>query len=68
MLHVFGDIEFNNDNNLAKAVDSARLCLIEDKEVPVKVEAAIALQFLITGQERGKPGFLCVWNPWKCLW
>ncbi|XP_031553148.1 importin-7-like [Actinia tenebrosa] len=54
MLHVFGEIDFKNDANLAKAVEAARLCLTGDKEAPVKVEAAIALQFLITGQERAK--------------
>lgn len=47
VLHSFGDITFKNERNLATAVDSARLCLTEDNDPPVKVEAAIALQFLI---------------------
>ncbi|KAK2565652.1 Importin-7 [Acropora cervicornis] len=51
VLHSFGDITFKNERNLATAVDSARLCLTEDNDPPVKVEAAIALQFLIEKQE-----------------
>ncbi|EDO49266.1 predicted protein [Nematostella vectensis] len=54
MLHVFGEIDFKHEANLARAVEAARLCLTEDKEAPVKVEAAIALQFLIEHQERAK--------------
>lgn len=54
MLHSFGDISFKNERNLATAVDSARLCLTEDNDPPVKVEAAIALQFLIEKQEQCK--------------
>ncbi|XP_015762265.1 PREDICTED: importin-7-like [Acropora digitifera] len=54
VLHSFGDITFKNERNLATAVDSARLCLTEDNDPPVKVEAAIALQFLIEKQEESK--------------
>ena len=54
MLHSFGDITFKDERNLATAVDSARLCLTEDNDPPVKVEAAIALQFLIEKQEACK--------------
>ena len=53
-MHSFGDITFKNERNLATAVDSARLCLTEDNDPPVKVEAAIALQFLIEKQEECK--------------
>jgi len=54
VLHSFGDITFKDERNLATAVDSARLCLTEDNDPPVKVEAAIALQFLIEKQEESK--------------
>jgi len=34
-------------SNLGTAVEMVRQCLCDDKELPVKVEAAIALQMLI---------------------
>lgn len=61
MLHSFGDISFKNERNLATAVDSARLCLTEDNDPPVKVEAAIALQFLIEKQEQCKMSLHCIY-------
>ncbi|KAL9955530.1 hypothetical protein ACROYT_G036866 [Oculina patagonica] len=54
VLHSFGDITFKEERNLATAVDSARICLTEDDDPPVIVEAAIALQFLIEKQEGSK--------------
>lgn len=54
VLHSFGDITFKDERNLEIAVNSARLCLTEDNDPPVKVEAAIALQFLIEKQEESK--------------
>ena len=50
-MHSFGDITFKEERNLATAVNSARICLTEDTDPPVIVEAAIALQFLIEKQE-----------------
>ena len=50
-MHSFGDITFKDERNLATAVNSARICLTEDTDAPVIVEAAIALQFLIEKQE-----------------
>ena len=55
-MHSFGDITFKEERNLATAVDSARICLTEDTDPPVIVEAAIALQFLIEKQEGCKLG------------
>ncbi|XP_020624379.1 importin-7-like [Orbicella faveolata] len=54
VLHSFGDITFKEERNLATAVNSARICLTEDTDPPVIVEAAIALQFLIEKQEGSK--------------
>ena len=63
MLHSFGDITFKDERNLATAVDSARLCLTEDNDPPVKVEAAIALQFLIEKQEECKSQYIYLYIP-----
>lgn len=55
VLHSFSALEFHNELNLRNAVELAKKSLIEDKEMPVKVEAAIALQTLISNQEQGMP-------------
>ncbi|TWW68026.1 Importin-7 [Takifugu flavidus] len=54
VLHYFCEVKFKSDQNLQTALDLTRLCLINDNEMPVKVEAAIALQVLISNQEKGK--------------
>ena len=38
-------------NNLGTAIELTRQCLCDDKEFPVKVEAAIALQTLVECHE-----------------
>ena len=53
VVHAVGEISFRDENNLAQAVNFSRLCLTEDKELPVKIEAGIALQFLIENQDQG---------------
>lgn len=53
MLHYFCEVKFKSDQNLQTALELTRLCLINDNEMPVKVEAAIALQVLISNQEKG---------------
>lgn len=54
MLHYFCEVKFKIDQNLQTALELTRLCLINDNEMPVKVEAAIALQVLISNQEKGR--------------
>lgn len=54
VLHYFCEVKFKSDQNLQTALELTRLCLINDNEMPVKVEAAIALQVLISNQEKGK--------------
>uniref|UniRef100_F6ZKI5 Importin 8 n=1 Tax=Ornithorhynchus anatinus TaxID=9258 RepID=F6ZKI5_ORNAN len=54
VLHSFSTLKFHNELNLRNAVELAKKSLIEDKEMPVKVEAAIALQSLISNQEKAK--------------
>ncbi|XP_077196070.1 importin-8 isoform X2 [Paroedura picta] len=53
-LHSFSTLKFHNELNLRNAVELAKKSLIDDKEMPVKVEAAIALQLLISHQEQAK--------------
>ncbi|XP_060632748.2 importin-8 isoform X2 [Anolis sagrei] len=53
-LHSFSSLKFHNELNLRNAVELTKKCLIDDKEMPVKVEAAIALQSLISHQEQAK--------------
>ncbi|XP_030070417.1 LOW QUALITY PROTEIN: importin-8 [Microcaecilia unicolor] len=54
VLHSFSTLKFHNELNLRNAVELAKKSLIEDKEMPVKVEAAIALQTLISNQVQAK--------------
>ncbi|KAH0617049.1 hypothetical protein JD844_028647 [Phrynosoma platyrhinos] len=53
-LHSFSSLKFHNELNLRNAVELTKKSLIDDKEMPVKVEAAIALQSLISHQEQAK--------------
>lgn len=54
MLHYFCEVKFKSDQNLQNALELTRNCLINDNEMPVKVEAAIALQVLISNQDKGE--------------
>uniref|UniRef100_A0A8C1AYU9 Importin 7 n=1 Tax=Cyprinus carpio carpio TaxID=630221 RepID=A0A8C1AYU9_CYPCA len=54
VLHYFCEVKFKIDQNLQTALELTRQCLINDNEMPVKVEAAIALQVLISNQEKAK--------------
>ncbi|XP_059833809.1 importin-8 isoform X4 [Hypanus sabinus] len=54
VLHSFCKLKFTNDLNLRNAVELVKKSLIEDKEMPVKVEAAIALQSYISNQDHAK--------------
>lgn len=50
-LQNFVNTKFKDINNLGQAVELTRRCLCEDRELPVKVEAAIALSSLIEYHE-----------------
>ncbi|KAK2488729.1 hypothetical protein MC885_014285 [Smutsia gigantea] len=54
VLHAFSSLKFHNELNLRNALELAKKSLIEDKEMPVKVEAALALQSLISNQTQAK--------------
>lgn len=54
VLRYFSELKFKQEANLFQALECTKVCLCTDKELPVKVEAAIALQMLITEQDRAK--------------
>jgi len=53
VLHSFSEIKFKNIGNLKTALDVMRNILSNDREVPVRIEAAMALQQLLSEQEKG---------------
>ncbi|XP_037316271.2 importin-8 isoform X3 [Pungitius pungitius] len=54
VLHCFSPLRFHDELVLRNAVELVRQNLIDDKEMPVKVEAAMALQTLVSNQEQAK--------------
>lgn len=52
MFHTFSEVRFKDDANLQRGLDLTRTALCTDKELPVRVEAAIALQMLLAEQEK----------------
>uniref|UniRef100_A0A671RYF0 Transmembrane and TPR repeat-containing protein 1-like n=1 Tax=Sinocyclocheilus anshuiensis TaxID=1608454 RepID=A0A671RYF0_9TELE len=54
VLHSFSPLRFHNELVLRNAVELVKQNLVDDKEMPVKVEAAIALQTLVRNQEQAK--------------
>ncbi|XP_050295459.1 importin-7 [Anthonomus grandis grandis] len=52
VLHYFAEFNFKQENVLIEAVNLTIRALLFDKDLPVKVEAAIALQSLLNYQER----------------
>ncbi|GFY57812.1 importin-7 [Trichonephila inaurata madagascariensis] len=54
VMHYFCSMRFQNEVNLITALQLTQNALLSDKELPVKVEAAVALQMLITNQERAE--------------
>lgn len=54
VMQEFADVQFKNDANLVKTVELVAKCLMTDKELPVKVEAAICLQHLVSTHNRAR--------------
>lgn len=52
VLHCFARVHFNNEALLAEAVRLSIHALLHDTDLPVKVEAAVAIQMLLTSQEK----------------
>jgi hypothetical protein len=50
VLHYFSDVKYNNDDVLREAFRLTVHCLLHDGEAPVKVEAAIAVQMMLTSK------------------
>lgn len=54
VLHYFSEIKFKQEAVLKEAIRLTTNALLADQDLPVKVEAAIALQMLITSQEKAQ--------------
>lgn len=54
VLHYFSEFPFKQENVLVEAVQLTVRSLLYDKDLPVKVEAAIALQSLLSYQDRSQ--------------
>lgn len=54
VLHYFSEVKFKQEVVLAEAVRLTTNALLTDEDLPVKVEAAIALQMLLNGQEKSE--------------
>ncbi|XP_066249929.1 importin-7 isoform X2 [Euwallacea similis] len=52
VLHYFAEYEFKQENVLMEATNLTIRALLFDKDLPVKVEAAVALQSLLSYQDR----------------
>ncbi|XP_023343856.1 importin-7 isoform X3 [Eurytemora carolleeae] len=50
VLHYFSDVKYNNETVLREAFRLTVHCLLHDSEAPVKVEAAIAVQMMLTSK------------------
>jgi hypothetical protein len=51
MLHHFCDVKLNDTTNAQKVTECVLQLLLHDKDLPVKVDAGVALQFLVKYQE-----------------
>lgn len=57
MTRHFSGMNFKSEENLMMAVELVKVALCSDKDLPVRVEAAIALQMIITEQSKGSHDF-----------
>lgn len=53
-MHYFSEIKFKQEQILVEAVRLTTNALLTDQDLPVKVEAAIALQMLLSAQEKAQ--------------
>lgn len=54
VLNYFADTHFENDVNLLRALELVQKCILQEKDLPVKVEAAICFQALVSSQEKAQ--------------
>lgn len=52
VMRYFNEMKFRSDENLANAVQLTVNALLTDSDLPVRVEAAIALQHLLMEQDK----------------
>lgn len=57
VLNYFSNTRFQRESNLVAAVQGVEGCLMREKELPVKVQAALCIQGLITYQEKAQKLF-----------
>ena len=54
----FSDIRYSSEDSLRYVLEQVLQCLLGEQALPIKVEAAIALQQLIKSQPLGKLSFV----------
>lgn len=54
MLHYFSEIKFKQEQVLVEAIRLTTNALLTDQDLPVKVEAAIALQMMLSAQTKAQ--------------
>ena len=54
VIRQFSELKYKNVQNVNQAVELVKVALCGDKDLPVRVEAAIAIQMLIGEQEKAK--------------
>lgn len=54
VLHYFSEIEFKQEQILVEAIRLTTNAFLTDQDLPVKVEAAIALQMLLSAQKEAR--------------
>lgn len=59
MLQQFSEVPFKLVSNLQRLVELLARSLCEDKELPVRVEAALAIQHVLSDQKQGALATLC---------
>ena len=53
VFQTFHELKFKKANVLERGLLLCNQCLLHDQELPVKVEAAITLQMMLSEQEKG---------------
>lgn len=54
VLNYFSNIDYKDPNNIAMATQAVLQCVLADRDLPVKVEAALCLQSLLHTQEQAR--------------
>ena len=57
MIQTFAEVKLMQESTLIQCIELNRLAMCNEKELPVKVEAAMAIQSLLASQEKGEEMF-----------